>query len=161
MNDSKLSREWWGPKYWSILHRLAECAGAQTSPILNNDEADIWTIVLKAQTFVMPCQLCKDHYSEWRAQNKLINLRQLLGDERKKWIRHWIFGCHARVNNKAGKPNPIEEQLPTMYPKQKIENEFNDILEMHKLAIQNNLLQAEDTTRWKYSIQRLRMLYGV
>jgi hypothetical protein len=156
-----LSREAWGPRFWKILHTMAERVGQQTSLIQMNDEADAWSILIRAQAFVMPCTLCKQHFLEFQTLKPLGNLRSLHGEARKLWIRTWIWECHKRVNDQNEKITPPLEDLPTLYPKQSIQKELVELLGMFQLAHTKQQLKPEDTNRWKVQVARLRILYGI
>ena len=146
--QASLKREWWGPRFWHILHTLAEASGGMTSQILSNDEADAWKLLLKAQTFVMPCAVCTKHFTEWKLMNRIPDLRNLQGLERRKWFRHWLWGCHNRVNEMTQKEGPLEDILPELYKKE-------------RLGIQQGTLKYEDTLLWRNAIGKLRSLYGI
>jgi Erv1 / Alr family len=156
-----LSRESWGPKFWTILHTLAECSGNQSNQILSNDEADAWTLLLKMQTFVMPCVLCKNHYMLWQRTHKYDILRTIQMEERRLWLRNWLWSCHGAVNEMNTKHNPSLEDLPALYPKQNIESYINDIKAMFQQALNTRKLKLEDITKWKYALGRLRVMYGI
>ena len=156
-----LSRESWGPRFWKVLHTFAECSGLHTNTILSNDEADAWIILLKIQRFVMPCQLCKQHFYDWQQSHKYDHLRTILGLDRKVWIRTWLWGCHSAVNTANGKVNPAIEDLPTMYPKQSIEKEIHELQSMFQLGLDKRQLKIEEVARWKLVVRRLRSMYGV
>jgi hypothetical protein len=164
MNEIKpigLSREAWGPRFWKILHVLAEHSGNQNNQITSNDEVDGWILLLKSQTFVMPCALCKQHYIEWTKQQKLDRLKELIGEQRRDWIRNWLWGCHKRVNEMNQKETPPLENLKDMYKKQSIEKEFKELLTMFQAAFNQQQLKYEDVNRWKTAVIRLRAMYGL
>ncbi len=154
-------KEAWGPRFWLILHTLAELSGNQTTTILSNDEADAWILLLKSQTFVMPCQACKEHYLEWQKGNRYTHLRNIVGNERKLWIRKWLWGCHNRVNEMTGKSSPELEELSNLYPKKNIGIEFQELNTMFTMAVTMQKLKSEDVIRWKRILLRLRIMYGV
>jgi hypothetical protein len=156
-----LQREAWGPRYWKILHTMAELSGQFTNMIMSNDEADAWIILLKSQAFVMPCKICKTHYLEWFNSNKVDKLRKLNGNERKEYIRKWLWGCHKRVNDMNEKETPELNTLPELYPRQSIEKEVREIIAMLQLAVNTQQLLYEDVKRWKLVIHRLRTMYGL
>lgn len=153
-----LSREAWGPRFWKILHTLAECSGEQMTQIQMNDEADAWHTLLRAQAFVMPCTLCKDHYLEWHRTHKTDGLRTLMGEERKQWLRKWLWGCHNRVNLMNQKVSPLVDELPGLFKRVPIEKEMKELSSMFQLALQKQSLHAEDITRWKQTVSRLRLM---
>jgi hypothetical protein len=164
MSETKpigLSREAWGPRFWKILHVLAERSGNQTNQITSNDEVDAWILLLKSQTFVMPCALCKQHYLEWQKLQKFDGLKEYIGEKRRDWIRKWIWGCHKRVNEMNEKVTPELETLPEMYKKQTIEKEYKELLTMFQAAFNQQQLKSEDVNRWKMAVARLRAMYGL
>jgi len=156
-----LQREDWGPKFWFILHTLAECSGTITHPILANDEADNWTMLLKAQAFVMPCALCKQHYLEWRNKHPLPNLRLLKGLERKSILTLWLWNCHNSVNQQNQKEVFSQELLQTTYTRKSIKQVIQELSLMLKNALERSLLKSEDIKRWKTTLIHLQMLYGL
>jgi hypothetical protein len=156
-----LTREAWGPRFWKILHTLAEKSGSQNTPIQSNDEADAWILLLKLQTFVMPCALCRKHFQEWHTSHRVDGLRKIMGEERQKWLREWLWGCHKRVNDLAQKESPDLKDLPELYSKKSIEKEFKELLTMFPAAINQQQLKLEDIHRWKASLAKLRVLYGI
>jgi hypothetical protein len=156
-----LSRESWGPRFWKVLHTLAECSGGIENPILSNDEADAWILLLKVQMYVMPCQLCKKHYQEWLQTHKFDHLRTIDAKNRRRWLRIWLWGCHSSVNERNGKQNPSIDDISTIYPKQSIEKEVKDLFSMFQLGLIKRKLKLEEVARWKLLIGRLRSMYGI
>lgn len=158
-------KEWWGPKFWAVLHTLAECSGYIQSPVISNDEADAWTILLKSQPFVMPCSLCKNHFLEFKTSRRIPNIRLLQGEARRGFLREWLWSCHSNVNMTTQKENIPLEELPNLYAKNNQTNNINvlygDINQMFAIALERSLLKSEDIKRWKGVVTRLRMLYGV
>jgi hypothetical protein len=155
-----LLREWWGPRFWKILHTLAECSGNMNSPILANDEADYWTILLKTQGSIMPCALCRTDYNKWLLNHKIGDLR-VLKEERKNYLRTWLFNCHNGVNSRTSKPLLEMDELLVLYKKEHIGKVVTEIYEMIRIALERSQLQYEDVNRWKNALTRLRMLYGI
>jgi hypothetical protein len=156
-----LSREAWGPRFWEILHTMAELSGNQSTAIETNDEADAWSILLKSQAFVMPCVMCKQHYLEWQKTHSFLQLRSILGKERRNFLREWLWGCHDRVNQLNQKSSPAIEDIPTQYPKKNLSKPIKELYLMFQLALNKQQLKPEDITRWKQVISRLRTMYGV
>lgn len=156
-----LLREWWGPRFWKILHTLAECSGSITAPISANDEADLWTILLKVQGSVMTCALCKNDYNKWLLSHKLVDIRTLQTEDRKKYLRTWLFNCHNAVNVRNSKVALDEKDLLVLYRKESVTPVVKEIYDMFRLALERSQLQPEDVNRWKNALTRLRILYGV
>ena len=156
-----LLREWWGPRFWKILHTLAECSGTMTSMVMANDEADLWSLILKGQTFVMTCALCKEHYYSWYKSHRLVDLRTLKGLARREYLRKWLLDCHNNVNRQAGKELFLEEHLSETYKKTSLLEPVKEIYEMFRIALERSQLKLEDVNRWKTSLVKLRMLYGL
>jgi hypothetical protein len=155
-----LQREAWGPRFWLILHSLAERSGSQSNMVLQNDEADAWIILLKSQAFVMPCPLCKTHYLEYWTSHKPDKVRSLQGLERRSFLRTWVWNAHDRVNKMAEKESPPIESLPTLYPQKSLDKPLKELTTMFQQALAAQQLKPEDINRWKSVIQRLRLLIG-
>lgn len=156
-----LLREWWGPRFWKILHTLAEYSGTRSSVIIENDEADLWTILLKGQAFVMTCALCKSHYINWYISHKPVDLRTLKGPERKEYLRKWLWACHNNVNKNSQKEIFPEERLLEVYKKEPNSEIIKEIYEMFRMALERSQLKLEDVNRWKNSVIKLRMIYSL
>jgi len=161
MEQPSLSREVWGPHFWKLLHTFAECSSTQPGLILQNDEADAWSILLKAQRFVMPCDLCRTHYGTWILNHRVIDLRTLVGERRRAWIRSWLWGCHSNVNTSNEKGSPDLDDISQLYPKQSVEKEVQSLYRMFQLALEKRKLKVEDIARWKLVVSRLRAMYGI
>ena len=156
-----LQREAWGPRFWRVLHTLAERSGKQTTELQNNDEADAWTNLLRAQAFVMPCDLCKQHYLSWIVSYKINPLRSLLGEDRRVYLRLWLWGCHDNVNRMNGKISPAVSGLQEMYSRHIIEKDIKDLETMFRVATEKQILMAADISRWKNALTRLRLMYSL
>ena len=155
-----LLREWWGPRFWKILHTLAECSGSISSPILANDEADYWAILLKIQGLVMPCALCRTDYAKWLFVHKIGDIRGLK-ENRRDYLRKWLFSCHNAVNSRNNKMVLEIESLAELYKKESIGKVVLEIFQMFNLAMERSQLKPEDVNRWKNALARLRILYGI
>lgn len=156
-----LSREAWGPRFWTILHTMAELSGNQKDLIMSNDEADAWIILLKVQPFVMPCALCKQHFLEYLKISRPDKLRSLLGEERRVWLRQWIWNCHDRVNKMNAKESPDISTISTLYPKKSIEKQVRELYVMFQLACTMQQLKLEEVSKWKNALAKLRIIYGI
>jgi hypothetical protein len=156
-----LTRESWGPRFWDILHTMAEQSGNQNYLITNNDEADAWAILLKTQAFVMPCQLCRKHFLEFLKISPVNKLRSIVGEERRTWLREWIWKCHDRVNKINNKDSPDISIISNLYPKKSIEKSVRELYLMFELALTMQQLKPEEIRKWKNVLSRLRILYGI
>jgi hypothetical protein len=158
---SVLARESWGPQFWSILHTFAECSGEQTNIVLDIDERTAWHLLLKAQAFVMPCALCRQHYNEWLLGHRVGIVESLKGGDRNHWLRTWLYECHASVNRLNGTESPPFDMLPDLYPRRSIDSALKKVTEMFQKALEQRVLKPEDISRWRQQVIRLRIIYGV
>ena len=156
-----LAREAWGPRFWKVLHTLAERSGQQRDTVSISDEGDLWIHLLKAQAQVMPCATCKQHFLEWHITHKIDILKELYGEDRRVWIRGWLWGCHTRVNELNKKNSPRLEALPELYPHCSIEKEVAELDSMFRFAIEKGQVAPEYTKRWKLALGQLRLMYGL
>jgi hypothetical protein len=156
-----LLKEAWGPRFWRILHTFAECSGSQTNPILESDEAEAWIVLLKSQTFVMPCAICKTHFLEYQKSYRIEKIRNEKGLHRRAFLRQWVWNCHKHVNEMNTKESPELEELELLYPKKSIEKELSELSTMFQQAMTTQQLKPDDVRRWKQVVARLRIMYGV
>jgi hypothetical protein len=98
---------------------------------------------------------------EYKLRNPVKNLRELKGDLRKIYLRNWLWNCHDNVNKQSQKESPSEDTLESIYSKKSIQKEVQDIFLMFKNALERSQLQRDDIQRWKASITRLQILYGI
>jgi hypothetical protein len=156
-----LQREAWGPRFWRVLHTLAEYSGRQITELQSNDEADAWTNLLRAQAFVMPCDLCKQHYLSWIVNYKINPLRDVAGETRRVYLRLWLWGCHDNVNRMNGKQSPSVAELELRYGKQQIQKDISELETMFRVAMDKQALLPADISRWKNALIKLRYIYHI
>lgn len=67
--------------------------------------------LLNAVEAIMPCDLCRKHYKEWRAKHPIGSWPEVYkgrpGDFRER-IRKWLWELHENVNRSKG----LESALP-------------------------------------------------
>jgi len=154
-------REAWGPRFWQVYHTMAECSGFFTDIISSQDEGEIWIQLLKLQANIMPCKICQEHYLEWLLSHMVERVRYLKGEERRRWLRHWLWSCHEAINRMNKKSTPNEEDLPSLFPKRSVQKEIVELGTMFTSAMEKRLINVEDVLRWRQLMTRLRNLYGV
>lgn len=158
----KLSRKSWGPLFWTLLHTLAECVGYEKDAITERDEAEAWILLLQAQPFVMPCQVCRTHLKEYLRIHRIEKLRDTRGASRYGWIQSYIFELHEHVNRLTQNMSSFtKDMLPDAYPHRKLTANLSAIQDMFQTAFDTQQLKPEDVHRWKMALARLRGLYGV
>lgn len=80
----------WGPLFWNFLHSIPNN--------LTKDNACYFNAMFKKLSYVIPCNVCKEHYDKFRDENKL-EMRNITKIKMKKWI----LQLHNSVNLKLGK----------------------------------------------------------
>lgn len=88
----------WGPHLWIILHSLAERIHSKN----HIEQTRLWSGLLSSLRWSLPCPLCKKHYSEYYATNKIESITH---------IRVWLYNLHSQINSRLGKENSTIEQL--------------------------------------------------
>lgn len=108
-----MSSKPWGPPLWKLLHGIAETLGNQSVPMLATDEAHEIVFLLRDVEKIMPCQLCRNHYHEWRKNNPLEEIDKLRGPMLKEGVREWLYNLHENVNRSRGIESGLTlEQIP-------------------------------------------------
>jgi hypothetical protein len=158
----ELSRASWGPRFWKILHTLAECVGFEKDIITENDEAEAWILLLSTQPLVMPCRICKTHLSEYIRSHRIDSLRAVRGIHRYTWLQNYLYKLHEHVNRLTGVSSTVtKEQLPELYPREKQTEAVAACQRMFQMAFDRQLLKPEDVHRWKAALVRLRTMYSI
>jgi hypothetical protein len=156
----------WGPSLWNILHTCAEQLGKSPVQILLADEIRIWVQLLKVTEGIMPCALCRKHYSEWKKQHPpdaAFNVR--LGAEHfKDAARKWVWELHEQVNQRNGQPSFAFENLGPTYSarkKQDLQKDLDTLLEILKKAAILREVEYEYVKQWKGRLDLLRKMIGL
>lgn len=92
-------KEFWGPRVWLLLHRMADASNRR-------DVLLLWNSVLKATNAVIPCELCRKHMSDYWLQHPLLvkKWNLLTGEQVRQRIREALSKFHNSVNGRLGKP---------------------------------------------------------
>ncbi len=92
----------WGPLLWDILHGLAEQSGKQIRP---EDEQRGWVTLLESIASMLPCEVCRKHYSEYLREHPVRDfiLKEPYGKMR-EFVRTWLWNLHNEVNQGNDKP---------------------------------------------------------
>lgn len=156
----------WGPHLWRMLHWLAEHVGTQKSPILINDEATSWKKLLKLLQVVIPCALCKGHYTEY--YNTHFDAAALEtqpnGPERRDLLRRWLWELHEDVNNRreVAPENRVPfESLTEVCSQIDFPTERDKFYSVLTRALHQNIVGRENVIQFRNTIVTLYGLYRV
>lgn len=105
----------WGPLLWQMLHGAAEKLGRATNSSLFMDQRREMIFVLRDVEAVMPCQLCRNHYKDWRTRHPIDRFPESQAEFREA-VRQWLFELHEEVNSTHGVSSGLLiDQLGPMY----------------------------------------------
>lgn len=105
----------WGPLLWTLLHGLAEKAGAPTSPMFAEDERRAWIHFFKETSDIIPCHVCKEHFRLYLKEHPVDELKNIPIQSMREWIRDWFWEVHEWVNATLEKPSFPKEGLKEKY----------------------------------------------
>lgn len=151
----------WGPLMWSIFHALAERAGTQPTPVLQDDERRQWLLLLKFTPDSLPCDKCRIHYTEWVKKRSPDTLKTLPYADMREWIRTWLFDLHNEVNARNQKPLFDYSALKETYKAVNIKETWQRLEPVIKVAIQLNGISLMPWRKWLGSVRSLQGLYGI
>jgi len=86
----------WGPYAWHLLHRVS----IQNKEIINNSKIIYYETFFKTFLYILPCELCKDHYSDVINFINPINISKI----NRKYIIKWANKTHNIINEFIDKP---------------------------------------------------------
>ena len=101
----------WGPALWILLHSLAEKSGKSATRNGQNDEKYAWRNLITNLQYVIPCNECKDHFIQYKAENPFPDPFAVPYTELNQKIRTWFFNLHTHVNQTYKSEEPISEPL--------------------------------------------------
>jgi hypothetical protein len=114
--------EFWGPCAWKLMHSVAATYRPQHQSVPNartikedSDSAKLhYATFYKNLQYVLPCHLCRAHYSEFLGAHPV---EDSLRDE--NTLQKWVYDLHDDVNRRNGKQSPTFDEVLRMY------NEFD------------------------------------
>jgi hypothetical protein len=109
----------WGLPLWKVLHGMAEKIGYLETPLLAQDEMRETIFFLYSVEAIMPCDLCRKHFKDWKAKHPIGNWPEKYKGrpgEFREQIRKWLWELHQNVNQSKGTENTVPfEQLTELY----------------------------------------------
>ena len=88
----------WGPKIWSLLHRLSFFSNRQDVP-------GAWKSLLRNLNEVLPCALCRRHMRQYILKVPLEFPSGATSPVIRDTIVHWLYNFHNAVNLDNGRPS--------------------------------------------------------
>ena len=156
-----MSSKPWGTPLWKLLHGIAECLGNQSVPMLATDEAHEIVFLLRDVEKIMPCQLCRNHYHQWRKDHPLEELDRLRGYMLKTAVRKWLYDLHEQVNQSRGIQSGILlEQIPDLYKHTDLKQEWSEFFTKVKLSTEVGLVSQTTLQAFHRRFGMLRKLVG-
>ena len=137
----------WGTQLWRILHGTAEKIGYIQNALIAQDEMREVIFLFNAVEAIMPCELCRKHYKEWRAKHPIRSWPDVYKGrpaEFREQIRRWLWELHEHVNQSKG----IESSLPF----EKLSTQYGNVELTKDYEQFRTILQ---TTSWVGKVQPL------
>lgn len=149
----------WGPSLWRIFHALVEKSGRHTKPLLENEETRLWNSLLVHLRKSIPCNICRQHYSEYLIANSIDIHLSKVGLEKQKGLRKFFFDFHNVVNARTGKIfTSTESDLPGIYGSYTAESFAADktiLLDNMNRAVQYAIIKRDDVVRTIRTLEEL------
>jgi hypothetical protein len=156
-----MSSKPWGPPLWKLLHGIAEALGNQPVAMLATDEAHEIVFILRDVEKIMPCQLCRNHYHEWRKNHPLEEIDKLRGPLLKEGVREWLYNLHENVNKTRGIESGILlEQIPELYKQVNFKEAWGDFYTQIKSSTEIGLVSQTVLQAFHRRFGMLRKLVG-
>ena len=152
----------WGPHLWRILHWLAEQVGNQKSKILQGDEINAWKKLFRIVANIVPCAMCKGHYLEYlKANIDVEKIGFVEGDERREFIRRWLWELHEDVNKRREVQGIPFDSLSEICGSIDFIVERDALYEALMRALRKNIVTRDNITQFKTAINTLFGMYRV
>ena len=147
----------WGPVFWRLLHALAERAGSAPMPGLRADEVRAWKTMLTTLGKTLPCEDCRDHYTQYLAANP-VNIPDNYAEVR-EYIRKWLYDVHSDINVRLGKCVFEYALLTPTYSGVPIRKTYDVLNILIKRSIQGAALPIMSWTNWSKNVKTLYGMY--
>lgn len=148
----------WGPLFWKLLHGLAHRAGYIKDFVSRTDERKSWIQVLNKLALVIPCEICRSHYTLWLNEHSPDTLLTIDYNLLGNWLRTYFFQLHNRVNEGNDKPLMEESELGALYNNINIKQCWKQLDQIILRAIN---LNGVTLLPWKQFIGNVRILQGL
>ena len=157
----RMSSKPWGPALWKMLHGIAETLGNQSVAMLATDEAHEIVFLLRDVEKIMPCQLCRNHYREWRKDHPLEEIDKLRGYMLKTGVRQWLYDLHENVNQNRGIESRLTiEQVEEMYKHVDLKEAWAEFFTQVKVTTEVGLVSQSVLQNFHRRFGMLRKLVG-
>ena len=80
------TKQWWGPRIWRILHRMAEFSDRSGCGLP-------WRTVLRSTLEILPCEICKAHFRAAIGTLSLVQPRPAA--DMRSLLRHFLWNIHT------------------------------------------------------------------
>ena len=156
-----MSTKSWGPPLWTLLHGIAEALGNQVHPMLATDEAHEIVFLLRDVEKIMPCQLCRSHYHQWRKDHPLEEIDRLRGPMLREGVRQWLYDLHEEVNRSKGIESGLTlDQMPELYRQVDFTEVWGEFYTKVKLSTEIGLVSQTVLQNFHRRFGMLRKLVG-
>ena len=148
----------WGPLFWKLLHAFAERAGKQMNKNLQKDEMRLWIHILEGLKYILPCDICRAHYSEWLTTHPVEVLLTMDYIGTNYWISNYLWSLHNTINEGNDKPIFPFEDLLGVYKDVDLTSTWKALEPVMKKVI---VLNGVHLIQWKKWLGYVRMLQGL
>jgi len=147
----------WGPLFWKLLHGLAELSGIQININSQKDEIRNWVLILESLQYTLPCDICRQHYSEWVRKIEPKKLANIPYSNVRTWIRTNLWELHNTINEGNNRLIFPFENLHTVYSSIDITSTWKALQPVIKKAI---MLNGIHYLAWAKFLNHVRTLQG-
>ncbi len=148
----------WGPILWSILHGLAEKAGANLQAA---DEIREWQKFVTLTGEMLPCEHCRAHYSAYSKTYPITQFAVVPYSSLRTSVKTWFWTLHNEVNSGSNKPLFDYDTLSDTYSQVNFNDKLYRLEPVIKKAIQLSGISLMKWMNWVKSFRMLRASIGV
>jgi hypothetical protein len=129
--------------------------------MLATDEAHEIVFLLRDVEKIMPCQLCRNHYHQWRKDHPLEEIDKLRGHMLKTGVREWLYNLHENVNRSRGIESGITlDMIPEMYKNVDFKEAWGEYFTKVKVSTEIGLVSQTVLEAFHRRLGMLRKVVG-
>jgi hypothetical protein len=149
----------WGPLFWIVLHGLSVKAGYKTDPLFQMDERRVWIRLLNTIGKTLPCDVCRNHYKQWRTEHPVEFLLTSPYEEMGEWIRKDLWSLHNEINVGNNKPVYAYKKLQEDYKQVDITNTWKALEPVMLRAMRLHEVSLLNWNDWKKYVRTIQGMY--
>jgi hypothetical protein len=150
----------WGPVYWTVLHTFTELTGKKNNINADNEESYLWDYILRELGNVLPCNECRNHYTQYYASNMPFFIINAQFEEKRNKLREWLYALHLLTPRLSNCLVPTLEEMPEKYSllEVNLQEEIKKMYDIFNAGVSQGIINGMKMYTFKSKIELMKIL---